>query len=725
MTKRIFIANLVKRYNIYTNLQLNKVVNQFNRSQKNLHLDLAHYEVDRFFQHFKHNQLHLGYVTHPGHTKYYDHAEDALRRAELTNLASMQRRHADGDHDAEQSDIEYFTPQRIDLMLTRFGPLFNHNGISVCRAAQEVGISVTNAAQGIANCRDKWQAYRMVSDLVPLVNSSFANWETLKNLPKNALSYPRITKPHAHSLGGQNVHLAHNQLQLVQQAYHLDEFDFTLNQDFIATNPNSSYDLRVLCINGEVAGSYIRLSPQESIVANIAQGGVGIPYSIDPILQRQALAIVERLGLDICGLDFIYNSKTSQWQFLEANACPGYQGFDEVLGRNFAEEILNYCVIRTTGHNLEYFRSQELSEEQLGELQRVDRWQAQQLQAQWRKDQQFAQIQTALERAISELVQAEPRAFLKLLEAKLSSDCEGESTSKNTPLRELETNEITRVTQLLHGISDLCVYFQQQLAGCEPLLEQLHTEVARLAQEEMEQAIRPQRVMLIPPTNLAESSTNIATEVTLNAQAPSTTTAAIASPAQANPTLATASANLGTTAPTMATLANTATANTPAHTVPTAPTAPTILAGAIGISKVGLHPNLQPTPASGATQAQENVEGIHSGTSELESSGDDRTTSADPDTSEITTAEIADATTRQATTDSSWCASETTPSTQACLDCTQLQELYRAWREYCWNPLSNVQRHPSNGFPMLPSPQEMVQQAEAQLLATPKKKFKD
>lgn len=698
MTKRIFIANLVKRYNIYTNLQLNKVVNQFNRSQKNLHIDLAHYEVDRFLQHFKHNQLHLGYVTHPGHTKYYDHAEDGLRRAELINLASLQRRHAASDHDTEQSEIEYFTPQRIDLMLTRFGPLFNHNGISVCRAAQQLGICVTNAAQGIANCRDKWQAYRMVADLVPLVNSSFANWETLKNLPKNALNYPRITKPHAYSLGGRNVQLAHNQLQLVQQAYHLDEYDFTLNQDFIPTNPNSSYDLRILCINGEIAGSYIRISAQESIVANIAQGGVGIPYTIDPILAHQALAIVERLGLDICGLDFIYNTKTSQWQFLEANACPGYQGFDEVLGRNFAQEILNYCIIRTTGRNLAYFQTQELSPEQLEQLHPVNREQAQQLQTQWRKEQQFVQLQAPLEQAITELLANEPRTFLKHLETQLLCNATELSSVpasyKPAILRELDPNEITSSTQLLQCISELCLYFQEQLGGYQQLLEQLNAQVAHLTQEELVQALRPQQVMLGTPITSTSSSATSETDYgkTREAEDREFTLCKhqeMPHSIQGNSTFHSLTL-----------------ASTPSNTSSTS--SPTILAGAIGISKVGLLPNLP-------YEANPQLNANSTSATTIETS-----TTANANLEVKTQIE-----TDCACTPPTSASYKTSESDQPYLSCEQLQELHRAWCQYCWNPLSNAPRHPSNNFPMLPSPIDVVQPAEAQLRATPKKKFKD
>ncbi|MFC6276445.1 ATP-grasp domain-containing protein [Psittacicella hinzii] len=395
MTKHYRIINLIKREKIYTNQALEQVISAFNQAQSYVYVDFAHYDLDNFALFMQDNELVVTYYT--GHKKRqsYIYPEDYYAKAQAQQAFTE-----------KATSIEYLDPQNVDLVLTRFGPQFNHNGFAIVQALEYLGFTVTNGIQGLRNCRDKWLSYLQVADLVPLVNSSFCTWQQYANLPDDFLAYPRITKPNSASMGGNHLNLAYNRQQLAHQSLQLQQFDFALSQDYIQSYDTRNYDLRVMVLNGEVTGAFLRVSQEDKIVANIAQGGYGVPYQITPTLRAQAIAIAQHLGLDICGLDFIFNQDLQQWQFLEANACPGFYAYDKVLGKNFAQDILDYLLLRLTGQTSAYFLNalQPLEQADIEALQPLTREQA----LAWQQDfaaQELAKQQALVAQSIKQAAQ--------------------------------------------------------------------------------------------------------------------------------------------------------------------------------------------------------------------------------------------------------------------------------------------------------------------------------
>ncbi|RIY35847.1 ATP-grasp domain-containing protein [Psittacicella gerlachiana] len=391
MRKTYRIINLVKKAQLYTNQALEQALAKFNQEQDYLYLELTHYDLDNFVLRMQNNQLQIAYLPPSNQRVVYKHPEDQY-------AASLQT-------SQEVSELIYFTPANVDLVLARFGPQFNHNGFALVQAFTNLGISVTNSIQGLRNCRDKWYSYLQLTDIVPLVNSSFTTWKQYLNLPDDLLVFPQISKPNASTMGGQNLHLAYNQPQLAQNTLALHPYDFTLTQEYIQSYDLRNYDLRIMVLNGQVTGAFLRVSQEDKIVANIAQGGYGVAYQITPELEQQALAIAQRLDLELCGLDFIYNHQYQQWQFLEANANPGFFAYDKVLKQEFAQNILDYLLIRLTGHNRHYFINHHLTETDLTKLHPLSKEQAliwQQAYKQELQNQQQVQVDFAIAQATAQ-----------------------------------------------------------------------------------------------------------------------------------------------------------------------------------------------------------------------------------------------------------------------------------------------------------------------------------
>ncbi|WP_147396830.1 RimK family alpha-L-glutamate ligase [Psittacicella hinzii] len=402
MRKTYRIINLVKQSQIYSNLALEEAINKFNQEQENIYLDFQHYDLDNFVLLMHDNQLKIAYSSQQPQREVYHHPEDVYASQQLAEQAKQGKQ----AEQVAQDGMSYFDASNVDFVLSRFGPQFNHNGFAVVQAFEMLGVSVANGITGLRNCRDKWQCYLLLKDLVPLVNSSFMNWKHYLTSQAELFAMPQITKPNAFSMGGNQINLAYTQKQLAKQSLAMQSFDFTLAQEFIKSFDARNYDLRIMVLNGEVTGAFLRVSQANKIAANIAQGGYGIPYQITPELEAQALAIVERLGLDLSGLDFVYNQEYKQWQFLEANANPGFFAYDKVLQQNFAENILDYLLIRLTGHNLAYFQSpQEINEQVIANFQKLDRQQALQWQQTYARElatQQQAQVDQAVAQATAQ-----------------------------------------------------------------------------------------------------------------------------------------------------------------------------------------------------------------------------------------------------------------------------------------------------------------------------------
>ena len=96
-----------------------------------------------------------------------------------------------------------------------------------------------------------------------------------------------------------NLSLKKQLKQLVKMAEITNEGYDIILQEFVKDSYGK--DLRVLVVNGKVAGCMMRQSTDDDFRANITRGGEGIPYQITEDIEWLGGESARLLGLDIAG----------------------------------------------------------------------------------------------------------------------------------------------------------------------------------------------------------------------------------------------------------------------------------------------------------------------------------------------------------------------------------------------------------------------------------------
>jgi ribosomal protein S6--L-glutamate ligase len=133
------------------------------------------------------------------------------------------------------------------------------------------------------------------------------------------------------------VETEHQASRVIQD--HLDERNGLLLQRFI--DPKGRQDIRILVVGGKAAGA-IELWPREGdFRANVHLGGKTRPIDLSPELEDIALKATETVGLEIGGVDLIFD-QNGRVNVIEVNYSPGFRGMEAATGLDIAGRIVNY-----------------------------------------------------------------------------------------------------------------------------------------------------------------------------------------------------------------------------------------------------------------------------------------------------------------------------------------------------------------------------------------------
>lgn len=163
-------------------------------------------------------------------------------------------------------------------------------------------------------------------------------------LIKQQLGLPFIAKPRFGSMG-RNIALIKNEEQLRGA---LQKDTPLLFQEFIETKTvfQNRSDLRFFVIGGKVAACVLRIAPDgESIASNAHQGGLMKAYNAPKELEKLAISVIARTGLDYGTADFLLPSANAEKPLLcEINACPGFEALETQLNISIARQIIDYVL---------------------------------------------------------------------------------------------------------------------------------------------------------------------------------------------------------------------------------------------------------------------------------------------------------------------------------------------------------------------------------------------
>lgn len=149
--------------------------------------------------------------------------------------------------------------------------LFRHDdGKMSVKKEMKKDINILNHPEVTDLCQDKLETYRKFPELLPETRK--ANEENVRELLQDSSRI--IVKPRYGSQGEKVT-----EIENVGDFEKLETKENMIAQEFVETqgipqlNVEGLHDLRILIVNDEIVGSYLRLPKEGSILSNVAEGG--------------------------------------------------------------------------------------------------------------------------------------------------------------------------------------------------------------------------------------------------------------------------------------------------------------------------------------------------------------------------------------------------------------------------------------------------------------------
>ncbi len=208
------------------------------------------------------------------------------------------------------------------------------------RLLEKSGMRLFNRAAAIEVCDDKFSTYLALAGKIPMPTTipaplCYTPGERVKkdflDFVQRELGYPLVVKECYGSLGN-GVFRADNRKELEEVAEKLQKTPH-LFQKMIAESVGR--DLRVIVIGGRVTAAMLRHSECD-FRSNAELGGKGEPFSPDGKTCETAIRIAGLLGLDYCGIDFLFGERGMMLCEVNSNAFFGVA--ERVTGVNIARE---------------------------------------------------------------------------------------------------------------------------------------------------------------------------------------------------------------------------------------------------------------------------------------------------------------------------------------------------------------------------------------------------
>jgi gamma-F420-2:alpha-L-glutamate ligase len=246
------------------------------------------------------------------------------------------------DRDDRKSIIVSGKPRWLpDFVIPRTGSGTTYFIKAIIRHLERLGVTLINGSHAIDTVKDKLYTQQILAESnLPVPKTLLLKHPINLEWVEKHLTFPVIIKTLSGSFGA-GVFLAENKKQLAQlikMAEITNEGYDIILQEFIEDSYGK--DLRVLVINGKVAGCMMRQAVDDDFRANITRGGEGIPYQITEDIEWLGGESARLLGLDIAGVDLLFSN--GSYKICEVNSSPGFEGMDKFTHTNIAEDIVHY-----------------------------------------------------------------------------------------------------------------------------------------------------------------------------------------------------------------------------------------------------------------------------------------------------------------------------------------------------------------------------------------------
>ena len=204
-----------------------------------------------------------------------------------------------------------------------------------------MGVLFINSSDAIDNVKDKLYTMQILAqNNIPHPKTMLVKNPVDSNYVSKNIGFPIVVKSLS-GTHGKGVYLAENKRNFEQLVEMMEQFNDRFNiilQEFVEDSHGK--DLRIIVVGGKVIGAMKRESVDGDFRANVTRGGGAKPVELDEQMEYLALESTKILGLDIGGVDLLYDG--DGYKICEVNSSPGFNGMEKYTEIRVAEQIITY-----------------------------------------------------------------------------------------------------------------------------------------------------------------------------------------------------------------------------------------------------------------------------------------------------------------------------------------------------------------------------------------------
>jgi len=228
-----------------------------------------------------------------------------------------------------------------DFVIPRVGSATTYYQKAVFRHLERMGVLFINGSDAIDNVKDKLYTMQILAqNNIPHPKTMLVKNPVDSNYVQKYIGFPIVVKSLS-GTHGKGVYLAENKRNFEQLVEMMEQFNDRFNiilQEFV--KDSFGKDLRIIVVGGKVIGAMKRESTDGDFRANVTRGGGAEPIEIDEQMEYLALESTKLLGLDIGGVDLLYDN--DGYKICEVNSSPGFYGMEKYTEIRVAEQIVTY-----------------------------------------------------------------------------------------------------------------------------------------------------------------------------------------------------------------------------------------------------------------------------------------------------------------------------------------------------------------------------------------------
>jgi len=228
-----------------------------------------------------------------------------------------------------------------DFVIPRVGSSTTYYQKAVFRHLERMGVLFINSSDAIDNVKDKLYTMQILAqNNIPHPKTMLVKNPIDSDYVERNIGFPIVVKSLS-GTHGKGVYLADNKPNFEQLVEMMEQFNDRFNiilQEFVSDSFGK--DLRIIVVGGKVIGAMKRESSDGDFRANITRGGGAKPVELDEQMEYLALESTKLLGLDIGGVDLLYDG--DGYKICEVNSSPGFNGMEKYTDIRVAEQIVIY-----------------------------------------------------------------------------------------------------------------------------------------------------------------------------------------------------------------------------------------------------------------------------------------------------------------------------------------------------------------------------------------------